>query len=134
MEQPGDAGEQAMEQPGVGGEQRKWQIKKRIFSKERWLDMDDWFDTQTKIFFSQYQRDCREYMLNDRFEPFNTIFEASYTSNQRTGPITYRWDFMGLGASKYVLKNLKTLEENHIRLISYQVLEPRFTEESLRFQ
>jgi hypothetical protein len=85
--------------------------------------MDDWFDTQTKIFFSVYERDCREYMFNA--EPLNTIFEASYTSNQKTGPITYRWDFMGFGASKYVLKNLKTFEENDVRLISHQVLEPR---------
>lgn len=122
---------------GAGEEQRRWQIKKRIFSKERWLDMDDWFAAQTEVFFRQYQRECREYIRNAqemRFEPFNNIYEESHTSCPRADPVTYRWDFTGLCASKYYLKNMRSGEENEIRLIRYQVLEPRFTEESLRFQ
>ncbi len=127
----------AMEQLGVGGEQRRWQIKKRILSKDRWLDMDDWFDAQTERFFGQYQQKCREHMQNaqaSRLEPCNHIFEESFTNQRTGGAITYRWDFQGLGAPKYILKNMRSGEENEIRLISYQVLEPRFTEESLRFQ
>ena len=89
--------------------------------------MDDWFDAQTEIFFRRYQRECREYILNPeaRFVgPVEIIAEASFTSCVRTGPITYRWDFIGLYSSTHTIKNMKSGEENEIRLIRYQILEP----------
>ena len=115
---------------------RRWQIKKRINSRERWLDMDDWFHERTEIFFGQYQRNCCEHMKKQAqnarprgLEPCKHIFEELSSA-----AITYRWDFKGVGAPKYTLTNVKSGEESDIRLISYHVLEPRFTEESHRFQ
>ena len=100
-----------------------WQIKKKVYRMDRWLDMDDWFDAQTELFFRQYHRECQDYLLGDRDVPVTNRFETSFTSSKRTGTITYLWDFTGLMGHRYTLKNLLSGEENEIRFIRYEVLD-----------